>query len=117
MRALVLALALLAGCKVWYQDSVYREAADMAVASAYRGSATAACQKLRPSDPIDWSTLQSLHLVAGNRNIPVQFWQVDHALWTARFRKPHLVLTTQPASGSIVCTYDITSGQAALTRS
>ena len=36
MRALVLVLAILAGLKVWYQDNVYRDAAEAAVASAYR---------------------------------------------------------------------------------
>lgn len=117
MRALVLALALLAGLKVWYQDSVFRDAADVAVSSAYRGPATLACQKLHSQDAVDWTALQSLHLVAGDRNLPVHFWQVDHALWNARFKNPHLVLQAASDGGSLVCTYDIASGQAVLTRS
>ncbi len=114
MRALVLALAVLAGLKVWYQDSVYREAAEAAVSSAYRVPATAACQKLRGLRSVDWTALDSLHLVAGNRDIPVSFWQVDHALWNARFRNPFLILTADSVSGRAVCTYDIATGQAAL---
>lgn len=117
MRKLVLVLAILAGMKVWYQDSVYRDAAEAAVSSAYRVPATAACQKLRQANGIDWTALESLHLVAGNRDIPVQFWQIDHALWNARFRNPYLILTAGEASGQAVCSYDIASGQAALSRS
>ena len=114
MRALVFALAVLAGCKVWYQDSVYREAAEAAVASAYRLPAAAACQRLRVSPSVDWNALASLHLVAGNRDIAVRFWQVDHALWNARFKNPYLVLTAGNSGGRAICTYDIASGQAAL---
>jgi hypothetical protein len=117
MRALVLALALLAGLKVWYQDSVFRDAAEAAVSAAYRAPATLACQKLRQAARVDWSTIESLHLVAGNRDIPVQFWQVDHALWNARFKNPYLVIKAAGDEGRVVCTYDIASGQAALTRS
>lgn len=117
MRALVLILALLAGLKVWYQDGVFREAADAAVASAYRGPAIAACQKQHAVDPVAWTNPESIHLTAGNRNIPVRFWQVDHALWTARFKKPHLVLQAAAANGGLVCTYDLASGQAAVTGS
>lgn len=117
MRKLVLVLAILAAMKVWYQDSVYRDAAEAAVSSAYRVSATAACQRLRQAANIDWTALDSLHLVAGNHDIPVQFWQIDHALWNARFKNPYLILKAGDASGQATCTYDIASGQAALSRS
>lgn len=118
MRALVLALSLLAGLKIWYQDSVYRDAAEVAIATAYRGPATAACQKLRLVNPVDWNALESLHLVAGNRDLPVHFWQVDHSLWNARFRNPYLMLKASDSGRrAAVCAYDIASGQAALSGS
>ena len=117
MRALVLALALLAGLKVWYQDSVYRDAAEAAVSTAYRAPATLACQKLRQPTHVDWTAIESLHLVAGNHDIPVRFWQVDHALWNARFKNPYLVIKASGGDGRMVCTNDIASGQAAITRS
>ena len=117
MRALVLVLAILAGLKVWYQDNVYRDAAEAAVASAYRAPATAACQRLRAPGAVDWTALESLHLVAGNRDIEVRFWQVDHALWNARFKNPYLILKAGEAGGRATCTYDIASGLASLSRS
>lgn len=117
MRTLVLALAVLAGLKVWYQDTVFRQAAEVALSAAYRLPAIAACQKLRQAGDVDWQSLKSLHLVAGNRDLPVYFWQVDHVLWNARFKNPFLVLEPESASGQVVCTYDVASGQAELTRS
>jgi hypothetical protein len=120
MRFLVLALAVLAGMKVWYQDNVYREAAELAVAAAYSAQAGAACKKAQPANPVantvDWSAPQSFHLVAGNRDLPVQFWQVDHALWKARFKNPYLVLNLAAPEGAMTCTYDITGGAATVSQ-
>ncbi len=114
MRALVLALAVLAGVKVWYQNDVFRDAADMAVAAAYSAQAGAACRKVHHAGGVDWSAPQNLHLVAGNSDLPVQFWQVDHALWKARFKNPYLILTANGPEGPLTCAYDITGGQATI---
>ena len=44
LRALVIALALLAGAKIWAQDRLYRDGAQDALLRAYRERAIAACQ-------------------------------------------------------------------------
>jgi hypothetical protein len=120
MRALVLALALLAGTKIWIQDSVYRTAAEEAIVLAYRARAADACTGLAGSmapglamQRTDWSAAAEPRVSVGNPAIAVRIWQFDHELWNARFRQPYLVLAAPGAS----CTYDILAGTAAVARS
>ena len=40
----------------------------------------------------------------------------DNALWPKRFKHPFLVLVPPEGPGGLVCEYDVTLGQAALTR-
>lgn len=109
MRALVIALALLAAAKVWIQDSVFRAAAEDAIMLAYRARAADACATLSASD---WSTGVDSRVAVGNPALDVHLWELDHALWNARFRQPYLVLTAPAPSRS--CTYDILAGTASL---
>jgi len=123
MRPFVLALALLAGLKIWIQDSVYRTAAEEAVVLAYRARAADACASMSRSATLesgartaaDWSAGAEPHLTVGNPTLPVRIWEFDHELWNARFRQPYLVLSTPGAAQS--CTYDILAGTAAVARS
>jgi hypothetical protein len=119
MRALVLALALLACLKVWAQDSVYRAATEDAIISAYRDRAIASCQKdsrgLAPSAATSWTNPADIKLVIGNANVPVYIWELDHELWNARYKNPYLVLSAGPGA-RLVCTYDIGSGLAEVPR-
>lgn len=123
MRALILALALLAGLKIWIQDSAYRTAAEEAILLAYRARAANACAGAsRPvtpepgaGSPVDWATGAEPRVRVGNPALPVRIWEFDHELWDARFRQPYLVLTAPGASLS--CTYDILAGTAAVARS
>jgi hypothetical protein len=125
MRALVLALALLTGLKLWYRDQTYRAAADQAVVAAYLPLASAACQKVKQTDDrgqplgpilVNWTTPEQSHLSAGNTQIPVSIWQVDNGLWNARFKNPHLILEAGSRLGGLTCAYDIAGGQASLGR-
>lgn len=113
MRALVIALALLAALKVWVQDSVFRTAAEDAIELAYRARAADACAHL---DSTDWSTGVESRIAVGNPSLPVRIWQLDHELWNARFRQPFLILTA-PGGQALSCTYDILAGTAAIQRS
>ena len=121
MRAFILALALLAGLKIWIQDSLYRTAADEAIVQAYRTRATDACAGMPwtmtsgPSGAVDWSAAAEPRVAIGNPALPVHIWELDHALWNARFRQPYLILSAPGAPLS--CTYDILAGTAAITRS
>lgn len=45
MRALILALALLAAGKIWFQDTLYRTATEDALVAAYRAPAAEACTR------------------------------------------------------------------------
>jgi hypothetical protein len=109
MRALIIALALLAAAKVWVQDSIFRTAAEDAIELAYRARAADACAHLSAAD---WSAGVESRMRVGNPDLPVHLWQFDHELWNARFRQPYLVLTAP--SPQLSCTYDILAGTAAL---
>lgn len=119
MRLLVLALAILAGLKLWAQDTVYRSAAEDAIVTAYRDRAVAACQKVprntAGSAAVNWSAVPEIKLVIGDSDLSVQVWEVDHELWNARYRNPYLVLSTG-AGAHYICTYDIGHGTAHVTR-
>jgi hypothetical protein len=125
MRALVLALALLAGVKVWYQDTLYRTAATDAVVAAYRARATEACQKQPQRDAlgrslaafqVDWRSPASIELVVGNRQLDVGLWETDNPLWAARYKHPYLILASGDTHSRLACSYDVLSGSAFLVR-
>lgn len=119
IRVLVLVLALLAGAKVFTQERLYRQGAEEALLAAYRDRAIAACQSQEPfrtaateAAPL-WTRPQSVALAIGRRSVDVRIWELDNALWRARFRNPHVVLTTTPQA---VCEYDVIEGRAYLGR-
>lgn len=117
MRALVLALALLAVLKVWFQDSLYRSATEEALVSAYRTRAADACthRAPAPAGAVNWSTEAEPRVTVGNPAIPVHVWQFEHELWNARFRQPYLILSVTRTGLS--CAYDILADTAEITRS
>ncbi|MGQ0672719.1 MAG: hypothetical protein ACT4N2_07570 [Hyphomicrobium sp.] len=122
MRLLVLALALLAGTKVWTQDTLFRAGAEQALVAAYRERATKACEAEPPLREgtalrhVDWSRPETIRMTTGSRNIGVYFWQVDDALWNARYRNPYLVLTARGVGTPSTCEYDTIYGTALVTR-
>ena len=124
LRLAVLALAFLAGAKVWTQDTLFRSGAEEALVAAYRDRAIQACQKRQQNpaaeataaSPINWARSASIHMSTGSRNAAVHFWQVDHALRNARFRNPFLVLTAGDHAPGFTCEYDVLFGLAAVIR-
>lgn len=124
MRALVIALALLAGLKIWIQHSVHRTATEEALVLAYRGRAADACLSqsaaagLGSAHSVDWTAGGVVPRVEiGNPALPVRIWQYDHELWEARFRRPYLVLSAETEGATLSCSYDILAGTAAIARS
>lgn len=118
MRALVIMLALLAGVKVWTQERLYRQGAEDALLRAYRDRAVAACQSEQPvranaSSPL-WTRPASVKLVIGRKVADVNIWELDHALWPARYKHPHVVLTAGERAPRPVCEYDVIEGRAYL---
>jgi hypothetical protein len=123
MRAVVLALAVLAGAKIWSQERLYREGAEDALIRAYRERAMAACQSQQPGPsqagtdtaPL-WTRPASVALEIGRKSAGVNIWEYDHALWPARFKHPHVVLTAKGGAPRPVCEYDVIEGRAYLTQ-
>jgi hypothetical protein len=120
MRALVLTLALLAGLKIWAQDSVYRAATEEALVAAYRDRAISSCQRAPVKAELDrpinratpnWASPSNIKVVIGKSSVPVYIWEVDHELWNARYRNPYLELSAN-GTERLVCNYDIGHGTA-----
>jgi hypothetical protein len=119
MRVLVLVLAVLAGAKVWTQTRLYKDGAEDALLRAYQDKAIAACQiqqAPRASGGPLWTRPASVALVIGRRNADVNIWEFDHALWPAKYKHPHVVLTAESGAPSPVCEYDVIEDRAYLPR-
>ena len=120
LRALVIALAVLAGAKIWTQDRLYRDGAQDALIRAYRERAIAACQseqifRAGANAPL-WTRPATVDLVIGRSRVDVQIWQLGNDRWPARFKHPHVVLTLAGAEPMPVCEYDVIEGRAYVTQ-
>jgi hypothetical protein len=94
MKAVVFFLALLAAAKLGYQEYLFRAATKEAIIGAYKEHAVQACQRdARGASlgigPQAWSSPSSIRLVIGKGTLDVYPWQVDHAMWNARYRHPY----------------------------
>jgi hypothetical protein len=120
LRALVVALAVLAGAKIWAQDRLYRDGAQEALIRAYRERAIAACQSEQifraGADAPLWTRPASVDLVIGRSSVDVQIWQLRSDRWPARFKHPHVVLTLGGGEPAPVCEYDVIEGRAYVTQ-
>ena len=121
MRIVVIFLALLASAKLGYQEYLFRTAARDAIVGAYKEHAVQACQKDSKSQSLGvnsqaWANPRSVKLVIGKSSLDVYPWQIDHALWNARFRNPYLFLTARQGPASVRCEYDIVNAAAAISR-
>ncbi len=123
MRVFVVLLALLAGGKIWFQESAYRTATRDALVSAYGSRAAQSCQAQPAVDvrgvaltvgAIDWARNATIDYMVGNPNVPVYPWQVDSPLWDKRYKHAHLRLTSGDSMTRIVCDYDLVAGGATL---
>lgn len=119
MRGLVYILALLAALKVGFQEYHYRNAAQDAVVAAYRAVAVKACQDharvQTPGSATLWDHDAQVKLLIGKNNLDVYLWQVDNALWNARYKNPYLLISAANHP-RLFCEYDIVHGAASLYR-
>jgi hypothetical protein len=121
MKAIVILLALLAAAKLGYQEYLFRGGARDALVGAYKEHAVQACQKDPRSHTLGmgaqaWANPKAIRLVIGKSSIDVYPWQVDHALWNARYRNPYLLLTASQRSATLSCEYDIVNAAASVSR-
>jgi hypothetical protein len=121
MKTVVFILALLASLKLGHQEYLYRSATREAIVAAYKERAAAACQKDGRTagfglTPQAWANAASVQLAIGKTNLDVQFWQVDNALWNARYRNPFLILSAGARTGQVYCEYDIVNAAASVHR-
>lgn len=121
MRAVAIILALLAGAKVWTHQTIFRQATEEALITAYRERAIEACERSsaralrgpRQERPT-FINPSRVELVIGNSNIAVNIWDVDNALWGMRFKYPYLMVTSAEGTPAGRCQYDVTLASAEL---
>ena len=120
MRALVIVLLLLAATKVGYQQYVVSTAKTEIIVTAYRDKGAGACERASKINLIGtqpaWSKADDVRLVIGKGSLDVGIWQLDHALWTARYKNPYLFFTLQSRPQAIYCEFDIVQGIASVYR-
>jgi hypothetical protein len=121
MRTFVLLLALLAGAKLGYQEYLFRGSTSDAIIAAYKERAALACQKDGKSThlglgPQAWANAASARVVIGKSTVGVYLWQIDNALWNARYRNPYLVLSAKERASAAICEYDIVNASASVYR-
>ncbi len=125
MKALVVALAILAGMKMWTQQTLFRAASEQALLKAYGSEAISMCEKTTAKDgdhipnlrkTIDWTNPWSAKLVIGDQTVDVALWQVDHKDWDQRFKTPYIHLKTGATSKPHVCVFNVMTGRASILR-
>jgi hypothetical protein len=122
MKAIVVLLALLAAAKVGYGEYLFRSGTRDALVGAYRAHAAEAChndarQLNMGLAQQEWANPRAVSLVIGKSSIDVYPWQVDNALWSARYRNPYLVLTVGTKhGGGVFCEYDVVNASASVSR-
>jgi hypothetical protein len=120
MKAVVIFITLLAAIKLGAREYLIRTSSDDVIVAAYRDRAIAACQKDPKTQslgvtPANWTAPSDTRVVIGKAGLSVYWWQVDHAMWNARYRNPYLYVMVGPkpataftAGGQrVLCEYDI----------
>ena len=118
MRTLVFVLAVLAIAKISYHQYLFRRTTSEVIVAAYRDRAVSACQKDAKSQSLPgtaWAAPDTVTLVIGKSNLNVSIWQVDNALWSARFTNPYLFLKAAERP-NVYCEFDIVHGAATVFR-
>lgn len=117
MKLVLFILVALALGKVGTQVYVRQKSIEDTVVAAYRQHAIAACglhgaqlaqarggpfleRALAPPEP-------SVELAIGRPDLDVRIWQTSHEAWSARFRDPFLIVTSELGETATACEYDI----------
>lgn len=123
MRALVVVLAVLVAAKIWIQDSLHRDAANMALLAAYQRHAEDACVGRPQTDArgmpvsagsVDWKKPETADVLLGNDRLSVPVWQFEHPMWNARYKNPIVRLTIGDRFSRLACDYDVMTGKTEL---
>lgn len=119
MRVLVIVLALLAAAKIGTQEYLSASAKSEIIIATYRERALGACKEAAKSRRMELQSLDGMRdvrLVIGKGSLDVALWQVDNALWQARFKSPFLLFTLAEKPHRLLCEFDITQGSASVIR-
>lgn len=113
LRAIVVALAVLACAKLAAHEYFYRVATYDIIVETFRNRALVACADTgvrgRYQIPVQaWSNPDAIALEIGKPALDVQLWQISHQHWHARYKTPYLVVTANQRGANVICEYDIT---------
>ena len=120
MRILVFVLLLLAAAKIGTQEYLTSSAKNEIIIAAYRDRALGACKDAARAKRLEVANAseggRDVRLVIGKGSLDVALWQVDHALWQARYKSPFLLFTLSERPQRVFCEFDITQGSASVIR-
>lgn len=120
MRVLVLVLVLLAAAKIGTQQYLASTAKNEIIIAVYRDRALSACREAARAMHLDisgaWAPTDDIRVMIGKTSLDVALWQIDNALWQARYKNPYLVLAMKEAPQPVYCEFDIAQGAASLFR-
>jgi len=120
MRVFVFVLLLLVAAKVRTQQYLASTAKDELIVAAYRDRAVAACRNAARNTLLElsnaWTPPREMRVVIGKGTLDVGLWQIDSALWEARYRTPYLVFPILESPKPIYCQFNIAQGAASLIR-
>ena len=120
MRGLLVILLLLTAAKLGTQQYIVSTAKSEAIIAAYQARAVAACDHAAKANHYDldtaWNKAGDVRLVIGKGSLDVPFWQVDNALWRARYKNPYLLLSVPARQHNVYCEFDVVQGSASLYR-
>ena len=124
LRNAVIAVAALFVANFCYDEYLFRAATHDVIVETFRATAAEAChsnamtQKIEASES-SWrhrSNPASLKLVIGKSNLDVYFWQIDSAMWNAKYKNPYMLIVADKDPSYILCEYDILHRRASVHR-
>ncbi len=119
LRAAVTIVVVLVIAKLGVETLLYRQATESVIVTTFRSDAIRACahagtrSALRAPAKV-WSDEIDIVLQIGKPNVDVQFWQINHRLWSSRFQSPILRVMTTASGSQLRCEYDINRGLASV---
>ena len=117
MKLVLFILVALALGKVGTQVYIRQQSIEETVVAAYRQHAIAACglhgaqvAQARGGPFLERPLARlepSVELAIGRPDLDVRIWQTSHEAWSARFRDPFLIVTSEVGETAMACEYDI----------
>jgi len=121
LRNAVIAVVALFAANFAYDQYLFRAAAHDVIVETFQARAADACYSNAKTQNINgsitaWRNPASMKLVIGKSNLDVYFWQIDSAMWNAKYKNPYMLLVADDNPSYVLCEYDILHRRASVHR-